>query len=145
MAEPAAGLLSPRGMSAYSSAYIKRIATNVDGDSFTILLHNCAAKVLHLPAMLETGLKAFHFGAPMDLATALTKVAPDVVLCGNLDPTAVFVQLPPAEVATRTADLLARTAAHRNFVISSGCDVPPAAPLTSLDAFYAAVKTAPQP
>lgn len=142
MAEPAAGLLSPRGMSAYSSAYIKRIATNVAGDSFTILLHNCAAKVLHLPAMLETGLKTFHFGAPMDITTALTTVSPDVVLCGNLDPAAVFVQSSPDEVAARTAGLLARTAAHRNFVVSSGCDVPPNAPLTNLDAFYGAVKDA---
>ncbi len=142
MAEPAAGLLSPRGMSAYSSAYIKRIATNVAGDSFTILLHNCAAKLLHLPAMLETGLKTFHFGAPMDITTALTTVSPDVVLCGNLDPAAVFVQSSPDEVAARTAGLLARTSAHRNFVVSSGCDVPPNAPLTNLDAFYEAVKDA---
>jgi uroporphyrinogen decarboxylase len=142
MAEPAAGLLSPRGMSAYSSAYIKRIAARCDGDSFTILLHNCAAKALHLPAILETGLKAFHFGAPMDIASALTQVSADVVLCGNLDPAAVFVQSSPAEVVTRTAGLLARTAAHRNFVVSSGCDVPPNAPLTSLDAFYEAVKGA---
>lgn len=142
MAEPAAGLLSPRGMSAYSSGYIKRIATSVAGDSFTILLHNCAAKVLHLPAMLETGLKTFHFGAPMDITTALTTVSPDVVLCGNLDPAAVFVQSSPDEVAARTAGLIARTAAHRNFVVSSGCDVPPSAPLTNLDAFYGAVKDA---
>lgn len=139
MAEPAAGLLSPRSLSVYSSACIKRIADDTAAPGFTILLHNCAAKLLHLPAILESGLKAFHFGAPMDLVGALAKVAPEVVLCGNLDPTAVFVQLPPAEVTARTAQLLTATAAHRNFVISSGCDVPPNAPLASLDAFYAAL------
>ena len=142
MAEPAAGLLSPRGMATFSSAYIKRIAAQLDRDRFTIVLHNCAAKSLHLPAILETGLKAFHFGAPMYLIGALGKVTPDVVLCGNLDPTAVFVQSPPAEVTARTAELLAATAAHRNFVISSGCDVPPNAPLASLDAFYQVVNSA---
>ncbi len=140
MAEPAAGLLSPRGLAAFSSAYIKRIASEANGGNFTILLHNCAAKLLHLPAILETGLKAFHFGAPMDIVGALQKVTPDVVLCGNLDPTAVFVQLPPAEVTQRAGQLLAATGAHRNFVISSGCDVPPNAPLATLDAFYQAVK-----
>ncbi len=144
MAEPAAGLLSPRGLSTYSSAYIKRIAAEVADDRFTVLLHNCAAKLLHLPAILETGLQAFHFGAPMDLVGALAKVPSDVVLCGNLDPTAVFVQAPPAEVTARTAQLLAATAAHRNFVISSGCDVPPNAPLATLDAFYDAVNDANQ-
>ena len=139
MAEQAAGLLSPRGLSTFSSAYIKRIAAAVSDGGFTIVLHNCAAKTLHLSAILETGLKAYHFGAPMDILGALARVPSDVVLCGNLDPTAVFVQLPPAEVAARTEQLLASTATHRNFVISSGCDVPPNAPLASLDAFYQAL------
>lgn len=140
MAEPAAGLLSPRSVATFSSAYIKRIAAEVNDPAFTIVLHNCAAKLLHLPALQETGLKTFHFGAPMDLPGALGKVAPDVVLCGNLDPTAVFVQLPPAEVTARTAQILAAAAGHRNFVVSSGCDVPPNAPLANLDAFHAAVQ-----
>jgi len=142
MAEPAAGLLSPRGMAAYSNAYIKRVAAEANGQAFTLVLHNCAAKLLHLPALLETGLDAFHFGAPMDITAALGKVPSVVVLCGNLDPAAVFVQLPPAEVASRTAELLQATAAHRNFVISSGCDVPHHAPLASLDAFYQSVNAA---
>ena len=76
MAEPAAGLLSPRGVSTHSSGYIKRIAAAVDGGEFALILHNCAARLLHLPAILETGLTTFHFGAPMDLPAALGKVAP---------------------------------------------------------------------
>ena len=140
MAEPAAGLLSPRGLSAHSSAYIRGIAAAVEDGQFALILHNCAARLLHLPSILETGLASFHFGAPMDLPAALSKVGPDVVLCGNLDPTSVFCQLAPAEVTARAADLLERTVAHRNYVLSSGCDVPAGAPLASLDAFYAAVK-----
>jgi uroporphyrinogen decarboxylase len=141
MAEPAAGLLSPRGLSAYSSAYIKRISAEVSDESFAILLHNCAAKLLHLPAILETGLKAFHFGAPMDIVGALGKVAPDVVLCGNLDPAGAFMQSSSLEITAKAAHLIAAAAPHRNFVISSGCDLPPNAPLASLDAFYQAVQT----
>jgi uroporphyrinogen decarboxylase len=98
--------------------------------------------LLHLPAIQETGLKAFHFGAPMDIVNALGQISPDVVLCGNLDPAGVFVRLPAAEVTARTAQLLAAAASHRNFVISSGCDLPPNAPLASLDAFYQAVDSA---
>jgi uroporphyrinogen decarboxylase len=47
--------------------------------------------------------------------------------------------MPPVEVASRTLELLQTTAVHRNFVISSGCDVPHNAPLASLDAFYQSV------
>ena len=139
MAEPAAGLLSPRGLSVFSSAYIREIADAIPGRDFTIVLHNCGAKLLHLTAILETGLKSFHFGALMDLPAALSKVGPEVVVCGNLDPAGVFCQLPPAEIVARATALLDTCSAHRNFVISSGCDVPPNASLASLDAFYKAV------
>jgi uroporphyrinogen decarboxylase len=140
MAEPAAGLLSPGSMSQFSSACIKKIGAAVADGHFSLILHNCAARLLHLPAVLETGLKSFHFGAPMDIVAALGKVPADVVLCGNLDPTGVFVQLPPAEITARVTGLLSATAAHRNYVLSSGCDVPPTTPPASLDAFYAALK-----
>jgi uroporphyrinogen decarboxylase len=138
MAEPAAGLLSPRALGTYSSAYIRQIAASLNDDGFTILLHNCAARLVQLPAILETGLKAFHFGAPMDIVGALAKVTPQVVVCGNLDPTSVFLQSSPAEVAACANQLLAAAAAHPNFVISSGCDVPPGAPVANLDALYQA-------
>jgi len=140
MAEPAAGLLSPRSMAANSVAPIKQIAAAVSDERFAIILHNCAAKLLHLPTILQTGVKSFHFGAPMDIAGALEKVPSDVVLCGNLDPAAAFCQSLPEEMTTRARTLLVATAAHRNFVLSSGCDVPPNAPLANLDAFFAAVQ-----
>jgi len=43
-------------------------------------------------------------------------------------------------VKARASELLSHTAAHRNYVLSSGCDVPADAPLANLDAFYSAVK-----
>ena len=35
-------------------------------------------------------------------------------------------------------DLLNRCAAHPNFIISSGCDIPPMSPWENIDAFFAA-------
>jgi uroporphyrinogen decarboxylase len=137
MAEPAAGLLSPRGLSEFSAAYIRRIVQATEDGQFQIILHNCGAKLLHVPAILESGPSAFHFGAPMDLAGALAKVPATTVLCGNLDPTAVFLQSTPGQLAAKTSALLAATQAHRNFVLSSGCDVPPGSPLANLDTFFA--------
>ena len=145
MAEPAAGLLSPASLLRLSSAYIKSIGTAMSDSHFALILHNCAAKLVHLPAVLESGLRTFHFGAPMDVAAALSRVPADTVLCGNLDPTGVFVQSSPAEITTEALALLQATARRPNFVLSSGCDVPPTAPLASLDAFYTALKITPVP
>jgi uroporphyrinogen decarboxylase len=74
----------------------------------------------------------------MDLPAALGKLEDDVIVCGNLDPAAVFCQPSPIAVAEQTAKLLGLTAAFRNHVISSGCDLPPQVPLANLDAFFEA-------
>jgi uroporphyrinogen decarboxylase len=141
MAEPSAGLLSPRGLAKFSSSYIRRIIEATEDSHFAIVLHNCAAKLAHLPAVLESGACMLHFGAPMDIAAALDRVPERVVLAGNLDPIGLFVQASASDVARSTVALLKATEAHRNFIISSGCDVPHSAPLANLDTFFDTVKT----
>jgi uroporphyrinogen decarboxylase len=136
MAEPSAGLLSPRAMSSFSSAYVRRLVGEFADASFAFVLHNCAARLVHLDAVLESGACCYHFGAPMDMVAALSRVGEGRVLCGNLDPAAVFCQASPETVREQTRALLAATGKHRDFVISSGCDIPPATPLENVDAFY---------
>jgi uroporphyrinogen decarboxylase len=140
VAEPTAGLISPRSMATFSSPYIKQIVAAVDDDKFTLILHNCAAKLVHLPSVLAAGVKVAHFGAPMDLAAALSQVGPDIILCGNLDPAAVFVLSNPRQVASATRNLLKAAGHYRNFVLSSGCDVPARTPLANVEAFYRAAR-----
>lgn len=142
MAEPTAGLMSPRSTAAFSSPYIKQIVEAVEDDKFTLILHNCAARLAHLPAVLAAGVKVAHFGAPMDLAAALGQVPPDVILCGNLDPSAVFVMSNPEQAAAATRNLLQAVGQHRNFVLSSGCDLPARTPLANVEAFYRAARKA---
>jgi uroporphyrinogen decarboxylase len=141
MAEPTAGLLSPRALGRFSSAYIRRIIEACNEENFILILHNCGAKLVHLTAVLESGAEICHFGAPMDIVTALEKVGPDVILAGNLDPVGVFLNSTPAEIEDCVKDLLGRTRTCPNFIISSGCDLPPQTPLENLDAFYAVVNT----
>lgn len=140
MAEPAAGLLSPRGLAKYSSAFVKEIVVETQTDDFTILLHNCGAKIAHLPKILEAGTEIFHFGAPMDMSQAITQVGSEVILAGNLDPTAVFHSGTIAEVETQTSALMSLTSPYKNFIISSGCDIPPHTPVENLDTFYRVVR-----
>jgi uroporphyrinogen decarboxylase len=142
IAEPSAGLLSPGGMAAYSSPYVKRIIEGVEGDGFEVILHNCAAKAIHLDAVAGSRAHIVHFGAPMDIPAALEKLPPGMIVCGNLDPAGVFVHSTPEGVAQFTRDLLSATEGHHNFVISSGCDIPAATPLENLEAFFHEVSRA---
>jgi uroporphyrinogen decarboxylase len=139
VAEPAAGLLSPRGLGKFSAPFVKRIVEAVQTKNFSVILHNCGARLVHLPKVLESGAEIYHFGAPMDIATALEQVDGEVILCGNLDPTAVFFSGSVEQVTRATTDLIDATRPYRNYVASSGCDLPPGVPVENLDAFYNAV------
>jgi uroporphyrinogen decarboxylase len=136
MAEPTAGLLSPRSLGEFSSPYIKQLAQAFAGEDFTLVLHNCAAKLLHLKPILESGATVLHFGAPMDLPAALAQVDPGIVVCGNLDPTQVLLQASPPGVSEAVAELVVRVGDRSNFVLSTGCDVPARTPIENLDAFF---------
>ena len=139
VAEPEAGFLSPAGLGRFSAPFVKRIVEAVETLDFAVVLHNCGAKNIHLEKVLESGAEINHFGAPMDIVAALGKVGPDVILGGNLDPTAVFHDGTPQAVGEATRALLEATRSYKNFIISSGCDIPPGTPLASLNAFYRAV------
>lgn len=138
IAEPTAGLMSPGGLRQFCTPYIRQIADAVNDDTFQIVLHNCAAGIGHLKPSLETGAQLLHFGKPMDIVAALGQVPDNVVLCGNLDPSEVFVSGTVAEVRLKTQRLLEATTQYKNFVISSGCDVPSQAPMQNLWTFFTA-------
>ena len=118
---------------------MRRVIEAACDERCELILHNCAAKLVHLPAVLESRAGVLHFGAPMDIAGALAKVPPGVVVCGNLDPTQVFLQGTPESVRERTAALLA-VAGRGNLVVSSGCDVPPGTPVANLEALFETVR-----
>lgn len=140
MAEPSAGLLSPRGLARFSSPFVKQIIQATRSEDFTLVLHNCGAKIAHLPKILEAEAEIYHFGAPMDLPAAIAQVDSSIILSGNLDPASIFLEGRPEEVQQQTRRLLEQTAAYGNFVISSGCDLPPHIPVENIAAFFEAVK-----
>lgn len=139
MAEPAAGLLSNEDHEMYATPYIRRIVEEVQDDTFTVVLHNCGNMGQCTAAMVATGARALHFGNRIDMAQVLKEVPGEVLVMGNLDPVAVFKQGTPEQVAAATTALLEQTRGARNFVLSTGCDLPPRVPEANLKAFFDAL------
>jgi len=140
IAEPTAGLLSPRSLVMFSSDSVRRITHAVMDERFDVILHNCGATLAHLAGTLEAGATMYHFGKPMDIAEALTLLQDrDIILSGNLDPSGVFRSGTPEEVRSATEELMRRTSRLKNFVPSSGCDLPADVPLENIRTFLAAV------
>jgi uroporphyrinogen decarboxylase len=139
VAEGTAGRLSPEGVARFSAPFVKRIIKAVETPDFTVVVHSCHASAGHLDGLLSSGAGFYHLGPSIDMAAALGRVGPDVVLGGNLHPVAVFQKGTAQAAGEATKALLEATRPFKNFIISSGCDVPPGAPLANLNAFYRAV------
>lgn len=139
IAEPAAGLVSNEDCSAFSSAYITKIVEELQDDTFMIVLHNCGNTGHCTAAMAETKAAALHFGNKIDMVSALEECPAEVLAMGNLDPVGIFKQAAPEKVKEETLALLQKTAKWKNFVLSTGCDVPPEVPLKNIEAFYEAL------
>jgi len=139
MAEPVAGLLSPGMEEEFAAPYVKRIADAVQDESFALVYHNCGDNVpLMTASFLENGAAAYHFGNAADMKDMLTKM-PEAVLMGNIDPAGVLRMGTPELVREKTLALLEECKDFPNFVISSGCDMPPMTPWENIDAFFKAV------
>lgn len=141
MAEPVSGLLSPSLEEEFSSPYVKQIVDAVQDENFVVIYHNCGDNTPRMTeSILSTGAAAYHFGNSIDMADMMTKFPADTVVMGNVDPAGVLRQGTPETVRSATMDVMSKCCAYPNFVISSGCDIPPATPWENLDAFFDAVE-----
>jgi len=139
IAEPAAGLLSNDDCLTYSTQFVKRIVDAVQDDTFTVILHNCGNTGQCTNAMIESGARALHFGNAIDMQQVLTNCPADILVFGNLDPVSVFKQGTPDSILHETKVLLDKAGKYSNFVLSSGCDIPPYTPEENIRAFLDAV------
>lgn len=140
MAEPAAGLISEEDCMRFSSKYIKQIVEEVQDDNFIFILHNCGTNGHCAQAMVETGAMGLHFGNKTNMVEVLRGLPSDVLVMGNLSPVELFLQSTPEQMYRETMVLLERASAFPNFVLSSGCDVPPHVPMANIEAFFEALK-----
>ena len=141
MAEPAAGLLSPNLVEEFSSRYVKKIVDRVKDEEFLFMYHNCGPNTpLMLPSLIGIGADAYHFGDAIKMPQVLEGMPGDVLVMGNVSPSAQFRNGTPESIYAVTTEILKECSKYRNFVISSGCDIPPMSPWANIDSFFRAVK-----
>lgn len=139
IAEPAAGLMSNEGCDEFSSQYIKPIVDAVQDENFIVILHNCGNAGHCTEAMVSTGALAYHFGNKIDISDALKDTPSNMLVMGNIDPVTLFKSATPEALKAATLELLRKAEGYSNFILSSGCDVPPHTPHVNIEAFYEAL------
>ena len=140
IAEPLAGILSPDMAAEFSHPYVKKIVDTMQTEDFAVIYHNCGNSVSHmLDGIFSIGAAAYHFGNAVDMADVMQKAPADVLCMGNVDPAAQFVQGTPESMTAATRELLSKCGHYKNFVPSSGCDIPYHAKWENIQAFFAAL------
>lgn len=136
-AEPLAGLLSPELAEEFSAPYVKRIVEALQEDSFAIVYHNCGnCTIQMIDSILDTGAAACHFGNAIDMTRMLPLIPEDILVMGNIDPAGQFRNDTPESIREATLELMRACGGYRNFLISSGCDIPPMSKWENIDAFF---------
>jgi len=141
LAEPVSGLLSPTLEEEFSSPYVKKIVDAVQDEQFILIYHNCGDNTPRmLDSILSIGAAAYHFGNAVDMSEMLEKIPENELVMGNVDPAGVLRMGTPEAVRDATLEIMEKCCSYKNFVISSGCDIPPLTPWENIDAFFAAVE-----
>lgn len=141
IAEPLAGMLSPALEEEFSAPFVKRMVDAVQDDGFIVIYHNCGDNTIQMiDSILSTGAAAYHFGNSISMEEMLRHVPQDTVVMGNVDPAGQFRNGTTESIRKETQDIMRACCSHPNFVISSGCDIPPMSKWENIDAFFDAVK-----
>ena len=140
MAEPLAGLLSGDLAEEFSAAYVRKIVDAVQDEDFVIVYHNCGNSALAtIDTIVTNGCRMFHFGNAIDMAEMMPHIPANSIAMGNVDPARQFRNGTPGSVYSATKDVMEKCSKYPNFVISSGCDIPPLTDWDNIRAFFKAV------
>lgn len=140
MAEPVAGLLSPALNNEFSIPYVEKIFSEINDEDFIICYHNCGPAVTKQLREISTlSADFFHFGNAVDLKEALDTVSEEKLIMGNIDPV-LFLRGTPEEIEIKVQELFDNFSSYDNFMISSGCDIPPSAKWENINAYFRKVE-----
>ena len=141
MAEPLTGLLSPNLAADFSAPYVKEIIDAAQDDEFSVIYHNCGNyTVQQVDSIMGVGAAGYHFGNAINMIDMLEKVPSNIPIMGNIDPASQFRNGTPEGIYKNTIDLMKECCPkYNNFIVSSGCDIPPLSSWDNIDSFFKAV------
>ncbi len=139
LAEPAAGLLSPGLIKEFSTPYVQKIQRAIEDESFVFIYHNCGKITPVIKEIREINASVYSMGNAVDLEDVLKVLPSDSLVIGNIDPAGIIRNGTPEMIKKGVSELMTRCCKYPNFVIASGCDIPPETPFENLDAFFQAV------
>jgi len=136
--EPTATILGPDEFKKFSSYYVNYIIESYKYANIETIYHTCGNTMHLIQEMVSAGVAALSLDAPqfgIDMPKAAQLVPENIIIIGNVSPTHVLKDGSVESVKHATTKLLEQMRPYPNFILSTGCDVPPETPLKNLKAF----------
>ncbi len=130
--DPTTVLLSPKQVRKFCVPYIKVLTESLE---VPLILHICGNTTQIIEPMCESGAQGISLDSVVDLPKIAEKVPENVVIIGNIHPTEVMVNGSPSLVRQETQKLVESMKKYPNFIVSTGCDLPPETPAANIHAF----------
>lgn len=140
LAEPAAGLLGPGLFRDFSVPYVKQICEAAEEEGLILLYHNCGTVEPLLADIAGIPAAGYSFGNAVNMETVLKAMPEDRIVIGNIDPVGVLRNGSPDTIRRETQELMQKCCGYPNFIIASGCDIPPMTSIENLQAFFDAAE-----
>jgi len=127
--EPTACFLSPSAFRDFSGRSVAHIIRQIDAIP---VLHICGQTTNLAEEMAATGAQGLSLDSVVDLAAVAKRIGPDCVLLGNIDPVRIMVNEKPEGVRAAVRQLCQHMAGIENFIVATGCDLPPETPIENI-------------
>jgi uroporphyrinogen decarboxylase len=136
--EPLAVILSPKKYKEFSLYPFKKLVSNLNNKS--LILHICGNTNHLIKSMLDSGAVGLSLDSVINFEELKKIIPQEITLMGNLNPVKIFLQSTPDQVAEATKSLKESMKDTKNFILSSGCDIPVNTPLENIAAFMKAAR-----
>jgi uroporphyrinogen decarboxylase len=139
--EPTASILGPKEFRRFSGCYVKHIIESYKYANVETVYHTCGNTMHLIIEMASTGVAALSLDSPesgVDMAKAAQLVPENVMIMGNINPTYVLNDGSVEVVKRTTIELMEQMRPYPNFILSTGCDLPPETPIENIKAFMQA-------
>ncbi len=135
--EPTATLLSPAQFDEFSGVYVKRIT---DKCKAPVILHICGNTTRIINNMVLTKVDGLSLDSMVNFAEVKEMIPENMILMGNLDPVSMIAYGEKDVVKKNIRELLGVMKDKKNFVLSTGCDLPKDADLDNIQLMFELAK-----
>jgi uroporphyrinogen decarboxylase len=134
LVDPAAEALTAREYGSLCRPYVGGLAGIIRSSGALCLLHVCGDVTHLLEELALTGAEGICLDSKVNLQREAVRVPSSIVILGNIDPRRVMQRGTAEDVRWEVRRLLRNMKNARNFVLSTGCDVPVDTPMRNLEA-----------